>query len=636
MRGFSPPESSFEGSRLLRSRPAKLFEPFSSKLTRVLRFIYNGVLMRRGLTAVVLMWMGTSLCLSNAQSPPPQADKGRAFGSPLARGLYPRASTAEVDPQAKPGAPAAVAELAVVNGTVFTLDPERPLAEAVAVKDGKILAVGDASEIKRFIGSATTVLDVKGRLVIPGLIDAHVHLVEGGRSLAGLSFRGVTSMERILDRIASTIGVSAPGETIEAGQFDHTLWPGQKWPIRNDLDTIAPGNAVVILHVDGQSVWVNSEALRQSGITKETPSPFGGEIVKDPATGEPTGILKGAAMGLLKVKPPSRAPAPKDDIERGLRYAARLGLTGVHTSASLEELELYKQLQAEGKLTLRVYAWLSIADFETCLRRKIKQGQGDEWLKVGFQKLFLDGSLRSGTAFLFEPFADDPLKIGLPQYRENAYAALIARAHKNGYQTATHAVGDQAVNWALNAIEQAEKAFGKKDLRHRIEHAEVIRPADIARFKPLGVVASMQPIRTTADIRVGEARLGRDRSAQASVWRTLLEADAKIAFGSDWPIEPLDPMRGLYSAVTRKNIELGIPPGGWFPGQKLAVGEAVELFTLGSAYASFEENIKGSLEPGKWADLTVLAKDIFKTDAREILTTEIFATIVGGRIVYRR
>jgi len=528
------------------------------------------------------------------------------------------------------------ADLALINGKVFTLDAENPNAQAVAVKDGKILAVGLINEIRKFINPSTKILDVKGKLVIPGLIDAHVHFSNGGRSLASLTFRGVASVEKIQEIVAAKIRELAPGEWIKGGEYDQTLFPGQKWPTKEDLDKVAPDNPVVIRRVDGHSVWANSEALRESGITKDTPDPFGGEIVKDPQTGEPTGILKESAVRLLKVENLDASSTFEEDIERGLRYAAKLGLTGIHTSASFQELAVYKQLRDEGKLTLRVYAWLPFDELDKCIELGLKPGQGDDMVKVGFLKSTIDGTLGSGTALMFAPFSDEPQKIGLPQHPEDEFAAMIEKAHKNGYQTGTHAIGDKAVNWVLNAIEKAEKKYGKKDLRHRIEHAQIIIPDDVKRFNALGVIASMQPSHCTTDMRFCEARIGPVRSQNAYIWRTLLDAETRIAFGSDWPVEPLDPMRGLYSSVTRKKIESGYPRGGWFPEQRLTMAEAIRLFTLGSAYASFEENIKGSLEPGKLADMIVLSRDIFRVDPSEILTTEVLTTILGGKIVHQK
>jgi len=528
------------------------------------------------------------------------------------------------------------ADLVLLTGKIFTLNDANPFVESLAVKDGLILALGKSEDIKKFIGPRTQVLDVKGKLVIPGLIDAHTHFASGGQSLASLSFRGVNSIERVQEMVASKIKELPEGAPVFGNEYDHTLFPGGNWPAKEDLDQVSPQNPVVIERVDGHSLWVNSLALKQSGVAKETKNPFGGEILKDPKTGEPTGILTESATSLITVKRSGVESTPQQDIERGLAHAAKLGLTGIHTSSSLEEIGIYKKLNQEGKLTLRVYAWLPIEEIDKYIKLVIKQGLGDEMVKAGFLKAFIDGTLGSGTALLFEPFADAPGKTGLAQYPEEKFYQLVEKAQQNGYQIGVHAIGDKAVNWVLNAVERAEQKYGNKNLRHRIEHAQVIIPSDVKRFKKLGVIASMQPTHCTTDMRFCEKRIGLERSKNAYIWKTLIENGAWLAFGSDWPVEPLDPMRGLYSAVTRKNIEFDYPEGGWFPEQRLTLAEAIKDFTLGSAFASFEENIKGSLEVGKLADLVVLSKDLFTIPPKEILTAEVLYTILGGKIVYEK
>jgi predicted amidohydrolase YtcJ len=528
------------------------------------------------------------------------------------------------------------ADFVIRNAKIFTGWDAKPWAQALAAKDGKVAAVGADAEIGAWIGPDTRVVDAAGRLVIPGLIDAHTHFSSGGRSLISLSFRGVRSVEKVREMVAVKIKELPPGAAVFGAEYDHSLFPGGRWPSKADLDVVSPANPVVIERVDGHSVWVNSLALAQSGIGKDTPNPFGGEILRDPRTGEPIGILAEAAMTLLRVKRTPVKSTPEEDIQRALDHAAKLGLTGVHASATSAELEIYRKLRDEGKLTLRVYAWLPIGGLDGYIARDIRRGQGDELVRIGFLKLFIDGTLGSGTALLFAPFADEPGKMGLPQYPEEKFAALIAKAHEHGYQTGTHAIGDKGVNWVLNAVEKARLAFGEKDLRHRIEHAQIIAPSDFARFKALGVIASMQPTHCTTDMRFCERRVGLERSKTAYAWRTLLDAGARIAFGSDWPVEPLDPMRGLYSAVTRKSIEFDVPEGGWFPEQKLTMAEAIFLFTKGAAYASFEDGIKGPLEPGMLADLVLLDKDLFTVEPREILKTQVLMTVLGGRVVYEK
>ncbi len=532
--------------------------------------------------------------------------------------------------------PSGRADFVVLNGRVFTADDAKPWAEAVAVTDGRITAVGSTSEIQRLMGEGTTVLDVKGRLVLPGLIDAHVHFASGGKSLASLTFRGADSIARVQELVAAKIKELPPGTPVYGSQYDHTLFPGGRWPDKEDLDTVSPDNPVVIERVDGHSVWVNSLALKQSGITRETKNPFGGEVLKDPQTGEPTGILTEEAEGLLRIKGQPPSSTPEEDILRGLAHAASLGLTGVGTSSDLQELEVWKKIEKDGKLTLRAYAWLPVDEMDECIRRGIRQGQGDDLLKTGFLKMFIDGTLGSGTALMLAPFADEPSKSGLPQYPYPVFAALVDKAWANGFQIGVHAIGDKGVRWVLDAVEAAEKKHGPRDLRPRIEHAQIIDPQDVPRFAALGVIASMQPTHCTTDMRFCEKRVGLERSKNAYIWRSLLDAKARLAFGSDWDVEPLDPMRGLYSAVTRKNIEFDTPEGGWFPDQRLTMAEAVKLFTVGAAYASFDEKDKGQLRPGMFGDMVVLSKDLFAIPPKEILTTKAVWTILGGKVVYKK
>ncbi len=530
-------------------------------------------------------------------------------------------------------APSGKADL-IITGKIFTGRNSQPFVEALAVGGDKILAIGSREEINRYAEPETRIIELAGGVAIPGLIDAHTHFSSGGQSLIELSFRGVDSVEKVQQMIAARIKELPPGTPIFGRDYDHTLFPGQKWPDRSELDKVSPDNPVIIRRVDGHSAWLNTLALKLSGIDSRTPDPFGGEIVRDEGSGQPTGILKESAMNLIKIEPSIKS-SPEEDILRALDHARRLGLTGVHASTDLKELEIYKKLKEEGRLTLRIYAWLPVEEMDQCLKLGLRPGQGDEFLKIGFLKAFIDGTLGSGTALMFEPFADAPGQSGLAQYSEQEFDELIDRAYANGFQVGTHAIGDKGVNWVLKAIEKAEKKYGQKNLRYRIEHAQIIKPEDIKKFKELGVIASMQPTHCTTDMRFCEQRIGQERSKYAYAWKSLLESGARLAFGSDWPVEPLDPRRGLYSAVTRKNIEYDFPEGGWFPEQKLTLAEAIECFTSGSAYASFEENLKGTLEPGKLADLTIFGLDIFSLEPKAILTAPVIYTIVGGKIVYQ-
>ena len=527
------------------------------------------------------------------------------------------------------------ADFAVTNGKIYTGDAEDSFAEAVAVIDGKIIAVGSNEVIQKHIGTATDVLDAHGYLVTPGFIDAHCHFEMGGESLAALSFRGVKSVEKIQEMVAKKIEELPEGSPIFGSQFDHTLFPGQKWPTKEDLDKASPKNPVVIHRVDGHSVWVNSVTLKQSDISRETPNPFGGEIVKDLKTGEPTGILKEAAEELIKVEKPREGLTPEKNIRRAIEHAAKIGVTGIQTSATLDEFDIFRKLDGEGELSLRIYGWLPIDEIDKYIQKGVRQSAGNDKVKVGFLKLFVDGTISSSTALLFSPFSDEADKSGLAQYDEKELYALVEKAHRNGFQVGMHAIGDKAIHWALNAVDLAQQKHGKKGLRHRIEHVSVLHPDDITRFNELDVVPSIQPTHCTTDLMYCEQRFGMERCKGAYAWKSLLDAGAVLAFGSDWPVEPLDPMRGLYSCVTRKSIDFGIPEGGWFPEQRLTMAEAIKYFTYGSAYASHEEDRKGSIEKGKMADMVILSKDLFTIEPEEILKTKVIYTILGGKIVYK-
>ena len=529
--------------------------------------------------------------------------------------------------------PKETADLVLSNGKVYAVTGSESYFEAVAIKSGKITDLGPSRIIKKRIGPATRVIDLAGKLVLPGFIDAHCHFAAGGRSLAGLTLREAKSVEAVQALVAAKVRELPEGAPVFGSEFDHTLFPGAEWPSKVDLDEVSPHNPVVLERVDGHSLWVNSLALRLSGISAETPDPFGGEISRVPGGSEPTGILKEAAMRLVKIEPPESNV--EEDIQRALSLAARLGLTGIHTSATLEELQAYRKLEKTGRLTLRVYAWLPIQQIDDFLRRGIKTGDGDNLVRVGFLKVFVDGTVSSSTALLFEPFSDEPEKRGEAQYSEEEFNGLVEKAHRSGFQVGVHAIGDKGIHWALNAFEKAQEKYGRNGARHRIEHCSLLHPDDVKRFAELGVIASMQPTHCTTDLLYCEQRFGKERSRGAYVWKTLADQGAHLAFGTDWPVEPLDPMRGLYAAVTRQNIDSGNPPGGWFPEQRLSIREAIKYYTYGSAYAAFEEGLKGSLRVGSFADLVVLSDNILEVEAPRILTTKVLYTIMGGKVVFQ-
>ncbi len=515
------------------------------------------------------------------------------------------------------------AEMAVINGKVFTVSEKNPEVQAVAVKDGKILALGTDEEIKKHIGPSTRVLDVEGKLVVPGFIDAHCHLNYGGSTLSMLDLREAVSIQSIQEQIAARIKELPEGATVVgyASYPNTALFKGLGWPTKEILDEVSPDNPVLIRRMGGHAIWVNSVALEQSGITRDTESPSGGEIVKDPETGEPTGILKEAASNLLKVSTPWNT---RENVEKALEHAAKLGLTGVQTDAGLSFVELLDQLKKEGKLTLRIYAWIPVHELDKYMEKGIQRGQGDEMLRIGLVKIYIDGTIGVRSALMFESFTEEPGNTGLAQYEEEEFYALVEKAHANDYQVGVHAIGDKGVNWVLNAIEKAQKKHGKKGLRHRVEHCTVITFEDAERLGRLGVVASMQPNITGSEL-YRRMRLGVERARRVDMCRTLLNNGAVLAWGTDWPVSSLNPMENLYQLVTR-----------YYKEERLTMAEAIKYYTYGSAYASFEEDIKGTLEKGKLADMVVLSRDLFSIPPKEILNTEVLYTILGGKIVYQK
>ncbi len=536
------------------------------------------------------------------------------------------------------------ATLVITNAMIITMDSRLPRAEALAARGEWIVAVGTAAEIDPYIGPDTKVLDARGRLVIPGFNDTHCHFGSGSSGLRTLNLYGVDSLEKVLELVAERVARAQPGEWITGSRYDHTLWTSSDdWPTRQDLDRVAPNNPVRLSRASGHSCWVNSLALELSGITRDTPDPHAGEVQRDQRTGEPTGILIESAQNLLRVGGRGERPSAeerlqqqKDDLVAGFRHAAELGLTSVQTSSSLSEMEVIRALQAEGRLTLRWTGWLGIEGIERYVEQGLRTGDGDYWVRIGMAKIFIDGTLGDGSAAMFEPFTDRPDFFGLPIYTQEELTRMIVYADRHGWQTGTHAIGDKGSHMVLNAVEQAVIENGMHDMRHRIEHAQLLIPDDIRRFGQLGVVPSMQPTHCTTDMRFAEERVGYDRCKTAYAWRSLLDAGAVLGFGTDWSVEPLDPMRGVFSSVTRTNIQRMEPETGWFPEQKLTVWESIFYYTWGSAYADHLENVKGSLAPGRLADIVIMDRDLFTIPPAEILDARADYTITGGRIVWDR
>jgi predicted amidohydrolase YtcJ len=535
------------------------------------------------------------------------------------------------------------ADLLIRNAKVLTVDKDNPLAEAVAIKGEFIIAVTSDSDVKPYIDKAKTkVIDAKGRLVVPGFNDAHCHFE--GIDPDYIDLRYTTDPATITEKVRKKVATAKPGQLIRGGAWEHEMFYDKKWPTKELIDPVSPNHPVVLTRADGHSVLVNSYVIKKSGITKDTPDPFGGEIQRDPVTGEPTGIFREKAQSLLKYGDVRAEMIPEQQHRRRIRQwqaafdkAFRLGVTTVQIPS--DDFEIYQQFRDMGKLTLRVYVGQPLPADTKQLKHYIelrkKYPLEDNWIRFGFLKGFIDGTLGSGTALFYEPFVDRPDTSGLSMMSYAELERRIAAADKAGFQLGIHAIGDKANNWVLNAFEKARRLNGTRDSRHRIEHAQVLALEDIPRFCELAVIASMQPTHCITDKRFAEKRIGYRRCEGAYAWRRLLDANAKIAFGTDYPVEPLNPLEGLYAAVTRKD-RAGEAGPGWFPDQCLTMEEAIELYTLGSAYAEFMDDRKGIIKKGYLADMVIFRDDLTTIQPEKIMTSLVDYTIVGGRVVYRR
>jgi len=536
------------------------------------------------------------------------------------------------------------ADFVIKNANIVTIDKDNPRAEAVAVSGEFIIAVTSNKKIEQYIEEGKTqVIDAKGRLVVPGFNDAHIHFLSGGQSMMNLDFRYVHDVQTIQKMVAEKVKESKPGELIRGGGWEHETFPDKKWPTKEILDEVAPDNPVMLSRADGHSVWVNSYVIKMSGITKDTPDPPNGTIVKDPVTGEPTGIFKEGASGLLKARssvrltPEEREQRADKALELALDAARKTGVTSIQQlNGGYEQFQRFKD---EGRLTLRVTFNMALPDKEESLkdldRLRQRFPQKDNWIRFGYLKGFMDGTLGSGTALMFEPFDDDPSTSGLPMMPYEEFERRILAADAAGFQIGIHAIGTKANNWVLNAMEKARQANGKRDSRHRSEHAQILILSDIPRFAELGVIASMQPTHCITDKRFAEKRIGLERCKGAYAWQSLLKAGVQVAFGTDWSVEPIDPLEGLYAAVTRKD-RAGEPGDGWFPEQKLSMEKAIELYTLGSAYAEFMEDRKGMIRKDYLADMVIFNNDLMTIPHDQIMPSKVDYTIVGGKVVYQR
>ncbi len=536
------------------------------------------------------------------------------------------------------------ADLVITGGRVFTADPGNLYASAVAISGNRIIAVGSDKEVRRFIDpSLTTVIDAGGRSVLPGFNDAHAHF--GPVDPDYIELRYTTDPAVITQKVREQVSRSRKGELIYGGHWEHEMFNEPLWPTRELIDAVSPDNPVVLRRTDGHSALVNSYVLRQSGITRSTPDPFGGEIMRDPVTGEPTGILKESAMSLIRTGAVKVVREPAEERERELRgylmaleMAAGYGITSIQIPGSAS-FAMYDSLLAAGKLTCRIDIGGALtADPERLSRYerlREKYPPSGDWIRFGYLKDFMDGTLGSGTAMMFEPFDDEPDKSGLPQMSYEELERRVLAADSRGFQIGIHAIGPKANHWILNAYERAREINGVRDSRHRSEHAQILTGEDLPRFAALGVIASMQPTHCITDKRFAEKRIGHERSRLAYAWKSLADSGAHLAFGTDYTVEPLNPMEGLYASVTRKDRK-GEEGDGWFPEEKLTMEKAIGYYTLGSAYAQFMEGRKGKISKGYLADITILSEDIFNTPEEMIMSVKADYTIVDGRIVYER
>ncbi|HEX8397431.1 MAG TPA: amidohydrolase [Pyrinomonadaceae bacterium] len=541
--------------------------------------------------------------------------------------------------------------LLLFNGKVFTADENYSVAEAVAVDGERIVAVGTTRDLRNQFQAAREI-DLQGRLVTPSFNDAHVHFFRGALALLNVNLLDTKSLSEAQNRVAEKVKTVKPGEWITGRGWDHTIWK-QSFPTKKDLDQIAPNNPVYLVRVDGHVAWVNSAALRAAGVTRDTKNPEGGEIEKD-AAGEPTGILKETAQGLVsRLFPQPTAAQNQTAMEMALDMARRFGITSIQDNSGYETTKLYRQFLQQNKLTVRVSEWQNFEDSIEQLkaqRAEFASFKDDpNRLKLTALKGYVDGTLGSKTAAMLAPFSDDPHNSGIPRRSPEELTKMIVERDAQGWQIALHAIGDRANRMALEGFAQTNPAkvnpnyntsshrldVSVSGKRHRVEHAQVINPSDFKRFAELGIIASMQPSHAISDKRWAESRLGEYRVLGAYSWHLMQSYGVHVPFGTDFPVEPINPYRTLYAAVSRQD-EAGEPAGGWQPQERLSMAEAIRSHTYEAAFAEFSEKEKGTIAVGMLADLIVHAKDLLTIPAKEILTTEPVYTIFNGRVIYEK
>ena len=526
------------------------------------------------------------------------------------------------------------ASLVVRDARVWTGRADLPWTEAVAVSGGRILAVGDNEEIEAHITGETSVIEGGGRLVTPGFIDSHVHFISGGFNLSSVQLRDAPTPQVFIDRIAEFARDLEPGVWILGGDWDHEQWGGEL-PRRDWIDSVTTDNPVWVNRLDGHMALANTAALTAAGVTRETEEVDGGTIERYD-DGEPAGILKDNAMYLVDRVIPNAPDALKDRaLDAAMEYVAAQGVTSVHDMGSWGNVEVFERARNENRMKTRVYAAIPLWDWQRLKARIDSTGRGDEWVRLGGLKGFVDGSLGSHTAAFLEPFTDAPDDTGLLISTEEDLYAWTSGADQAGLHVMVHAIGDRAIRMQLDIFDRVAAENGSRDRRFRIEHAQHIAPDDIARFAAHDIIPSMQPYHAIDDGRWAEKVIGPERIKTTYAFRSLLDTGARLALGSDWSVAPATPIEGIYAAVTRRTLD-ELNPDGWVPEQKITVEEALRGYTIDAAYASYEEDTKGSLEPGKLADFVILDRDLTTMPPEEIREAKVDLTVVGGIIVYER
>lgn len=526
------------------------------------------------------------------------------------------------------------ADVLLINGHIYTMDPQHPRARALAICKGRIWAVG-GDDLRALAGPETEVVDLEGRTVLPGLADSHIHLSWFALGLQQVDLTGTATREEMLARVAARAAATAAGEWILGRGWHQEEWPDRRFPTAADLDAVAPHHPVLLVAKSGHALVANTRAMERAGITADTPDPPGGQVVRDD-TGRPSGLFLEEAMRLLQQAIPyPDAAALARMLPPALEHLARLGLTAVHGMGDLTALEACQRLREDGApLLLRAIFYLPLEGLDHARALRLRFGPGDDFLRIGGVKVFADGALGPRTAAMLEPYIGEPENRGILTLEPEKLREVVWRAAEGGLALAVHAIGDRANRLVMDALE-ALPAGNRARLRHRIEHVQLLHPDDVGRLAALGVVASMQPIHAVQDAPMADRYWGPARCALAYAWRSLLDAGTVLAFGSDCPVESPNPFLGIHAAVTRSRPDGYGGPEGWIPAQRITVEEAVRAYTWGAAWAVGLEDRLGTLTPGKWADLVVLDRDVFTTDPSLIPQTRVLGTMVGGQWTHR-